>query len=884
MLRFAVLGAAEVHDTGHPAPLEIGGPVPRRLLTMLVAADGRPIPDDRLAAAMWTGGAPSDPAGALQVYVSRLRRALPGAEIARTAHGYRLAVAPEQTDVGVFTARVTAGTRTDLREALGLWRGEPFADVTGDDGIEAARAGLHELRETALEESAAGLLADGGHAAAVAELEELVRAAPYRERRWALLALALYRGGRQADALGAIRRVRALLTGELGVEPGPELREVERRILAHDPVLLEPVAAGRATGPPTTTAGAVPRTLSAFIGREDELALLDRLTTSYPLVTVVGAAGAGKTRLAMQHAGTAVFIRLADAADPSALLPTIAAALGVPDTADDPGEAIAAALRFHTGTPLVLDNCEHLTDGLAALVWTLLERVPALRIIATSRTPLGVDGERILPLGPMPAPDAVALLADRIRAARPDWTPAAADHEDLSRLAGALDGLPLALELAAARARTIGLRELTARLGDLTLLGRVPHGAVTPHRTLQEAIAWSFGLLSPAERDLVVRLWPYEGGFDADAAGDLDALAALVDQSVVTADADTGRFRLLETIRAYCRSVDPDPADSRETHAAWVRAMVASKSADLVGDRGPAAMRVLRRELPNIRAALAHDLTHAPEQALRAAAGLMWFWIRAGLLTEGRRVLGDALAAAPGAPVADRIRARAAYTGLEGIIGDRALALEMLADAARELDGSAEQDALRGEVRYYQALLQLPDGDAHLALAAATEALEIAQTTRIPWLIPSAEMALGGALVLAGDLRGGRERLRAAIAHGPTVGQTWAAGLSELMLAQTMITERDGDPLPLLRSSARRFRDEDDLSDLLAVLHQGAVALDGDPRSATLRAVVHHHLARHAISPVRSYFTTVVPDGWYTGDPPPDPPSLDDAFAALGDD
>ena len=888
VLTFAVLGPLEVRAGDQP--VDVGGRLPRRLLAILIAAEGRPVSEDSLAEGLWGDRRPRNPAGTLQVYVSRLRRVLPGTALQRSAGGYRLLAA--DTDVERFRghlvrarAMLAGDRRAEAHEAfdaaLRLWRGTSYEDLADDESTTAIRAALVEQRDSAQEEGAAALLATGDHAGAVAMLELLVHAAPYRERRWQLLALALYRSGRQADALKAVRRVRTLLAEELGVGPGPELRQLEVRILAQDPALA-------ATGVAAATPG--DRPLSSFIGRDADLALLDRLVGTHGLVTVVGPAGSGKTRLAVEWAGRDAVVRLADVADPALLVSAVAAAVGVTGFAGDPYEALVNQLRRY-GKSLVLDNCEHLAGEVARLVVDLLDRIPALRVVATSRSPLGVDGEHILPLGPLAADDAVTLLTDRIRAGRPGWFDQDADRRDLRRLADALDRLPLALELAAARVRTFGVRGLIEHLDDrFTVLGRIPHGTMTPHATLQEAVAWSFDLLSGDERDLAVRLWPYEGGFPLEAAASsaagLGALVSLVDQSVVTAElgGSTARYRMLETIRAYCRSVDGDPAATRAAHAVWVRELVARAAGDLQGVRSATTMAALRLELPNLRAGLAHDLTHAPVEALRTAARLMWFWIRSGLLAEGNRMLTAALAAAPDAPLGDIVRAKTSSAGLLYFTGDVTTARRMLSEAYLAVGSEPEHRSLLAEVRYYQALVQLPGGDPAIALTAAAEAHAIATETQTTWLIPATEMAWGAALVMAGRIADGRHRLRAAVRLADASGRAWTAALSEFMLAQTLVDAGDGEALPLLRASLRRFLDEGDLSNQLAVLHNGALALDaaGDAAGATLlRDVVHFHQARSGIRPAGTWLQSIVPHGWYEGAPPAQPPTLDDAVAVL---
>jgi hypothetical protein len=360
------------------------------------------------------------------------------------------------------------------------------------------------------------------------------------------------------------------------------------------------------------------------------------------------------------------------------------------------------------------------------------------------------------------------------------------------------------------------------------------------------------------------------------------ALVSLVDQSVITAETggSTARYRMLETIRAYCRSVDGDPAATRAAHAVWVRELVARAAGDLQGVRSATTMAALLLELPNLRAGLAHDLTHAPAEALRTAARLMWFWIRSGLLTEGNRMLTAALAAAPDAPLDDVVRAKASSAGLSYLTGDVTTARRMLSEAFLAVDPEPGHRSLLAEVRYYQALVQLPGGDPAIALTASAEAHIIATETQTTWLIAATAMAWGAALVMAGRIADGRHRLRAAVRLADASGLVWTAALSELMLAQTLVDAGDVEALPLLRTSPQRFLNEGDLSNQLAVLHNGALALDA-AGAALLRDFVHFHQARSGIRPAGTYFQSIMPHGWYEGAPPAQPPTLDDAVAAL---
>jgi predicted ATPase/DNA-binding SARP family transcriptional activator len=590
------------------------------------------VPDDQLTEAVWGADTPARAATTLQVCVSRLRQAL-GVEarqlLQRTNSGYALRLDPDSTDAAQFTRAVSEGRRhlaegragaalRVLTGALALWRGEPYADLPTSNLVAAARAQLTELREVAFEERAAARLALGDSARAVSELSAAVTSSPYRERRWALLILGLYRGGRQGDALAALRRVRALLSDELGVDPGAELRELERRVLSHDPRLLLP----ELTGPVATTGAAAPsgrgakacltgrggttgrggaageadrnRTwpLSTFVGRDRELATVASALRDRRLVTLVGPGGVGKTRLVVQYVAQRVdspwLVRLAHVREPAELAEAVAEAVGDPGRPCADRIDLTDALAARPGL-LVLDNCEHLVEPVAELVLELLEHCPDLHVLVTSREPLGVDGETCVPVEPLPlrAPDgtegpAVALLLDRVASVRAGWHPTEADRVEAHAVCAALDGLPLALELAATRARVLSLGEISARLADrFTLLGAVPRGSLSTHATLRAAVGWSVERLPEADRALLHRLWAFDGEFSLAGAeavrpaatSMIESMATLVARSVVVADTTVtpARYRLLETVRAYCRESDPDPVATRAAHARWAR-------------------------------------------------------------------------------------------------------------------------------------------------------------------------------------------------------------------------------------------------------------------------------------------------------------------------
>ncbi|WP_329047694.1 winged helix-turn-helix domain-containing protein [Amycolatopsis sp. NBC_01488] len=900
-----VLGPTEVEAGG--AGVDLGGPLPRRLFTALVMAEGEPVSDGRLAEAVWGPDPPSRAAAALQVYVSRLRAALGSGGrdlLERTGSGYRLRVPPGAVDADRFVQQVERGRRLlaednaapalhAFTEALTWWHGEPYADLLAGPDVLAARSRLAELREVAIEERLAARLSTGDAPGAVAELDAAVQAAPYRERRWALLILGLYRCGRQGDTLAALRRVRALLADELGVDPGPELQRLERLVLAQDLRLLLPETPS--TAPPAPAGGLAAarcfgRPLSSFLGRDRELTTVARLLAEQRLVTLVGPAGVGKTRLAVEYATTLPdadgpwLVRLADVGQPEVIVHAIANAVGLAQVADEPRHALRDALAGRVGL-LVLDNCEHLVDATAELTIELLAACPMLRVLATSREPLGIDGEATVTVHPLPLRSgdgadgsAMTLLLDRIRAVRPGWTPSDEERAQVRQVCAALDGLPLAIELAAARARLLGLGEIAEHLHDrFALLGPVARGSLAPHATLQAAIAWSVELLSDDDRGLLLRLWPFEGGFPLEAAeavrpvgsagtSALESLSSLVTRSVVSADTTVAptRYRLLETIRAYCQAIDPDPGDTRKAHATWVRDLAAQCAADVRGQRhGGRALRILDRELPNLRAGIAHDLAHQPEHALRTVGLLDWFWLRGGHSAEGRRLIDAALRAAPHASHANRARAYLARVISAALFADEAEVRRMFEEARVAIGEPTDDEhrALYASLQYYCAMFWQTTGQVQASHDAADEAATLGTQLGLDWIRIAGLRTRNAALIHLGHVAAGEAGLIDTIMQAQQTGQLWSAGWSELALALSYLNRATAHADPSSRAARgidalcralARFRHQEDSVFTLAVLYTGvhALVLAGRPHDAgQLRAAVHHHAIRLGFRP-----------------------------------
>ncbi len=719
-MQVRLFGGLEATQDGVPVPVR--GAKQRALLALLALRRGQPVSADRLIDALWGDGQAANPANALQAQIGQLRRTLGPGAIVTTEAGYALDVGPEDVDVVRFEHLVAQGRRlaeageaadasAALGEALRLRRGEPLAEfayagfVRGTDAssadagfADAERAHLDELMLVAIETRAGADLVLGRHGELAAELEAWCRRHPLRERLWELLILALYRAGRQAEALRAYTEVRDRLVDELGLDPGPALRDLETRILAQHPSLSpeplpstqeppapeppapeppapEPPAPEPPAPEPPAQAGNLRERLSSFVGRDAELAQLRETVRASRLVTLIGPGGAGKTRLAVEaaavlreeHPDGAWLVELAGVAEPAGVAPAAAHALGAaPSALASPQPVTSTAefiVRHLAGRSLVvvLDNCEHVIGEAATLADTLVTAVPGLRLIATSREPLGVPGEVLVPVGGLAPPGAAELFADRARAVRPGFT---ADEDAIADICARLDGLPLAVELAAARLRALPLATLADRLDDrFRLLTGGARTARPRQQTLRAVVDWSYDLLFEDERRLFTRLATFTGGCElaaaeavcADehvpAADILDVLARLVDKSLVTAPGpgDQDRFSQLQTLWAYGRDrlAESGEADAiRARHGAYYRQLARQAHDGLRGATGPGWRDRLAAESGNLRAALDWFVAAGDaEGALSLTSGMAWLWFINGDFAEGERWLGDALGA-----------------------------------------------------------------------------------------------------------------------------------------------------------------------------------------------------------------------------------------------
>jgi predicted ATPase/DNA-binding SARP family transcriptional activator len=705
-MEFRILGSLEVVDAGHVVP--VSGSRQCALLALLLLHANEVVPADRLVEELWEGKPPQGARTTLRSHVARLRKALGSVGAAQPAllaraNGYMLQLDPDQIDAARFERLVAVGRQafaqndvaaaaTAFRRALALWRGPPLADFDSPAWGQNEIARLEELRLTAIEDRVEADLILGRHSELVGELETLVAEHPLRERLWGQLILALYRSGRQAEALQTYQQLRSILTEELGIEPGLALRRLEENVLLQKselewvppkpPAQLPKVTETQRAETPTTETHSTPTNLpiqlTSFIGRELDVREVRKLLETGRLVTLTGAGGCGKTRLALEVAtGLAGeqldgvwFVTFAPLTDPSLVPETVASTLRVRGESERPLVDLLIDYLRPRRVVLVLDNCEHLVAACAALVDQLLRTCPEVLVLATSQEVLGVPGEvswhvpslsspqpgEVSSLEELLAYEAARLFVERARAVRPELTLQEDDVPALAQVCAQLDGIPLAIELAAARISVLTVQQIAARLGDRFRLLQGGSRTVLPrHQTLRAAVEWSHDLLNPSERILFRRLSVFAGGFNLDAAeaicaGDgldeyevLDLLARLVNKSVVLKEDWEGgaRYHLLETIRQYARErlVEAgEEAQVRTRHFSWYLALAQDAEAQAFGVAGGAVLERLAVEYGNFRAALEWSSenreSHAVGLSLAQALYPLW-WLR-GHLREGR--------------------------------------------------------------------------------------------------------------------------------------------------------------------------------------------------------------------------------------------------------
>jgi predicted ATPase/DNA-binding SARP family transcriptional activator len=705
---FRVLGPVEAWR--EDAPVALGGRRQRWLLALLLVQPGQTVSSDRLVDELWQGRPPDGAEGTLRVYVSRLRSVIGGTALVARPPGYALDIDAEHFDAWRFErlardgqqalARGTAGLAAErLGAALALWRGPAFADVR-DDGVVADEARrLDELRLTALEDRIEADLALGRYSRLAPELERLIADHPVRERLWRQLVLALHHSDRRAEAITACDRARRILADGLGVDPSEELRALEGMILRQE---LSPA-------PASVERHNLPAALTSFVGREPELGAVAELLRVHRLVTITGTGGAGKTRLALEASRAQVgawtsgvwFVDLTSVVDPRTTPSAVADVLGVRERGDVAAlEGLIEHLRDKEAL-ILLDNCEHVADACASLVHDVLRACPAVRVVATSRIPLGVPGEADLAIDPLPTPSddtplaeiatfaSVRLFLDRGRARRGgDLATAPAEMRTVARICREVDGLPLAIELAAARTKALSVDDVASRLDDRLRFLRSGSALDAPrHQTLRATIDWSHDLLAADERELLAALSVFAGGFSLGSVaaictdGSTDRAEAgvtrLVESSLVAATRHgTTRYRLLETIREYAAERLASGTLGEELRRAHAEHFLAV-ARDAPTEAGPGkleALEVLDVERENMDAAMRWTLTTGSDLAVPLAAALWRHWLIRGRRRQGLTWLEQALDLPGEVPSPPRAVALAGAALLARLVGDFAAA------------------------------------------------------------------------------------------------------------------------------------------------------------------------------------------------------------------
>jgi predicted ATPase/DNA-binding SARP family transcriptional activator len=777
-----LLGPLEVHVSGEPVQFE--GAKQRALFTVLALRAPEAVPTDELVEVLWGDEPPAGAGQALQKQISRLRHRLGGgSELRHRPAGYALEIDPEAVDTHRFEAMVERArvellqsdavrAGADLRAALALWRGPALADHRADEFALRDIARLEEMRVEAVEERLAADLASGRDADLIGEIQALVAEHPLRERLRAHLMLALYRAGRQAEALETMREGRKLLVDELGIEPGPELRRLERMILAHDPELT-------ADRPVATLAAPLPAPPNATIGRAGELAEVAALVVrpDVRLVTLVGPGGVGKTRLAIDAAwavvdrfpGGAVHVVLDGVEDAGVLAAEAASALGVvAATPEELGEQLGRATR---GAPalLILDGVERFLDD-ADQVGRLLAAVPNLTVLTTSRAAMRLTAEHCYPVQPLSAPNAAALFVARAAATAPDLAIDASEHEIVDAICERLDGLPLAIELAADRARLLSLPALLSRLEHrLELLTGGPRDLPARQRSLRATLEWSWDVLDEPERILVERLTVFEGGAsleaaeticngDGDLGGGVEALvSSLVDKSSMLrtyAGLDhQPRVRLLSTISEFAAGRAGDLTEFELRHARYFLRYCEEAAENAARAHRRESLERLAQERGNIRLAYERLLRESmPDDALRVAIAFARALPWDAHAHEVRGWLAEAVAGLPARQVALRASGRY-WDGRLAISQARfaeaqALLEEALA-AARELGDPLIEAAALAALGRRAALVGSPD-----ATELCEAALTRARAAGDPILLADALLFRAGACERQHDWKG----------------------------------------------------------------------------------------------------------------------------------
>jgi predicted ATPase/DNA-binding SARP family transcriptional activator len=829
VLQISVLGPLEVRRDG--GLVTVPGGKTSELLVRLALEAGVSVRTDRLVEDVWADDAVNTRRNTLQSKIAKLRRAFGDPRVIASGEGgYMLAVEPSEVDaLVVLRDTVTAarlleggddrGAAALSASALALYGGDVLQAAGDGDWAIPHRARLAESRAKLIETQLTARLRLGDVGDAISELEAAVATYAYREGLWELLITALYRAGRQADALAAYQRVRTQLADDLGLQPGPRLRELERQVLDHDPVLRVPTR--------QAPVGNLPSLTPELVGRATEVSALCELLEGSRLVEIVGPGGIGKTAVALATgrqlhesdraaAGGVWLARLEAATTADDVLDTIIAAMNVAG-----GEAALFERLKGSDAVVILDNCEHVIDAAADLAVRLLDTAAGLRILCTSQVALGVDREVVVELAPLALPEAVELFTRRAAARRGDRRVTDADDavRDLCR---SLDGLPLAIELAAARTKTLSIEEITRRLDDrFTVLSDPTSRRPERRRALKATIGWSYELLFPDDKRGLWALATFAGGaslaaveavleaLDVPSSAGIDVVGRLASRSLVIVDGEgaspTVRYRLLDSIRAFALEALAEAGLTERAfaaHAAWFAGAARSSTRGVRSGRQAVHLSFARAERANIDGALTWSAAHEPLQALDIANGFGWAWIVLGDSRGAQRLLTALDAAGAAAPIPDRADALLLAGWLEASTDQLELAGVHIA-AATELADAIEDVDLQARCCYYLAYVVSHQGDFARALELTDRSDTLYDGLDRPWDQAANWLFASRAAISA------RDRVRAVAARDQvqrwleTVDDPWLHVRRDAMLGELARIEH-------------RFDD--------AVLHIGAAA------------------------------------------------------------
>lgn len=788
MFAFSVLGPVEAFRDGRPLPLPAGKT--SELLVRLALEAGNVVSADRLVEDLWGAeaqGLPHSGVGAarntLHAKVARLRKALGSPPVVLSVDGgYRLDLDTATVDaltvlagVAQVTALVAGGQDEAAAELCAstrrLFRGQLLAGAGDGLWVAPYRSRLETAQLQLVEAECAARLRLGQHGLVVGELESATTAFPFQESLWALLITALYRAGRQTDALAAYQRVRALLAEETGLEPGPQLREVEAQVLAHDPALDPRLVAAAEPGdtPTAMRTDNLPTLVADLIGRADELAAVLDLVETSRLVEIVGPGGIGKTALAIcaAHRLTASrrawLVRLETTTCVDEILDAVIAATGVTGV-----EALVEQLRRHD-TLIVLDNCEHVLDAVAEIVERLLGASPRTRLLCTTQAPLGIPDEAVVDLDPLGIDDAVALFVRRAETQRRQQTLDGADPA-LRDVCRSLDGLPLAIELAAARTRTLSLSEIGRRLDDrFDLLNDPTSRLPERRRALRATIGWSYDLLFPDDQRGLWALATFAGGatlpalehilgsLDVPGRTGLDVVGRLAGRSLLVVDEGDGgtatRYRLLDSIRAFALDAMAAAGLSDAAHAAhagWFAAAAARSTAGTRSAEQASHLAEARAERANIDAALNWSIRHDPLGAVVIANGFGWAWAVLGDGRGAQRILAALDAAGALVPAADRATGLLLAGWFEASIGDLETARTHIEQATGLADLLGDPE-LQARAASYLAYVVSHDGDFRSGLELTARSRALYAPLDRPWDLAANALFATRAAISAGD-------------------------------------------------------------------------------------------------------------------------------------